>query len=146
MVAGPEEITSGVIRIDNRVVDHVPSRDRDIAMVFRSYALYPHLSAYDNIAFGLEVEKVAKKEIEQRVQSTARILGLEPLLERKPRALSGGRRQHVAMGRSIVRQPKVFLMDVGRPIEVAVDTRSLHFFDPHTGLGIYDTDATHAAR
>ena len=111
MVAGLEDVTSGVIEIGDRVVNHVPSRDRDIAMVFQSYALYPHLSVYDNIAFGLEVEKVPKKEIEERVQNATRILGLEPFLQRKPRALSGGQRQRVAMGRAIVRQPKVFLMD-----------------------------------
>jgi multiple sugar transport system ATP-binding protein len=111
MVAGLEEITSGVIEIGDRVVNHVPSRDRDIAMVFQSYALYPHLSVYENIAFGLKVEKVPKPEIERRVADAARILGLEPFLQRKPRALSGGQRQRVAMGRAIVRQPKVFLMD-----------------------------------
>ena len=111
MVAGLEEITSGVIEIGDRVVNHVPSRDRDIAMVFQSYALYPHLSVYENIAFGLKVEKVPKPEIEWRVANAARILGLEPFLRRKPRALSGGQRQRVAMGRAIVRQPKVFLMD-----------------------------------
>ncbi len=111
MVAGLEEITSGVIEIGDRVVNHVPSRDRDIAMVFQSYALYPHLSVYENIAFGLKVEKVPKPEIERRVANAARILGLEPFLQRKPRALSGGQRQRVAMGRAIVREPKVFLMD-----------------------------------
>jgi multiple sugar transport system ATP-binding protein len=111
MVAGLETISGGQIRIGERVVNHVPSRDRDIAMVFQSYALYPHLSVYENMAFGLRVKKMAKDEIERRVQNAARILGLEELLQRKPRALSGGQRQRVAMGRAIVRQPSAFLMD-----------------------------------
>jgi multiple sugar transport system ATP-binding protein len=111
MVAGLEEISEGVVRIGDRVVNHVPSRARDIAMVFQSYALYPHLSVYDNIAFGLKLQKLPKDEIDKRVQDAARILGLEPFLKRKPRALSGGQRQRVAMGRAIVRQPSAFLMD-----------------------------------
>jgi multiple sugar transport system ATP-binding protein len=111
MLAGLETISDGVIRIGDRVVNHVPSRDRDIAMVFQSYALYPHLSVYENIAFGLRVKKVPKDEIEKRVRNAARILDLEPFLKRKPRALSGGQRQRVAMGRAIVRQPAAFLMD-----------------------------------
>jgi multiple sugar transport system ATP-binding protein len=111
MVAGLEEISSGVIQIGDRVVNHVPSRDRDIAMVFQNYALYPHLTVYDNIGFGLKLRKVPKKEIEERVVHAAQVLGLEPFLKRKPRALSGGQRQRVAMGRAIVRQPQVFLMD-----------------------------------
>jgi multiple sugar transport system ATP-binding protein len=111
MVAGLEDISEGVIRIGDRVVNHVPSRDRDIAMVFQSYALYPHLSVYDNIAFGLRVKKVPKDEIDRRVKDAARVLGLDPFLHRKPRALSGGQRQRVAMGRAIVRQPQAFLMD-----------------------------------
>jgi len=111
MVAGLEEISGGVVRIGDRVVNYVPSRDRDIAMVFQSYALYPHLSIYDNIAFGLKVKKVPKQEIDRRVQNAAKILGLEPYLKRKPRALSGGQRQRVAMGRAIVREPAAFLMD-----------------------------------
>jgi multiple sugar transport system ATP-binding protein len=111
MVAGLEDISEGVLRIGERVVNHVPSRDRDIAMVFQSYALYPHLSVYDNIAFGLKLKKTPKNEIDSRVQDAARILGLEPYLKRKPRALSGGQRQRVAMGRAIVRQPQAFLMD-----------------------------------
>jgi multiple sugar transport system ATP-binding protein len=111
MVAGLEEISEGVLRIGDRVVNHVPSRDRDIAMVFQSYALYPHLSVYDNIAFGLKLKKVPRAEIDTRVQNAARILDLEPFLDRKPRALSGGQRQRVAMGRAIVRQPQAFLMD-----------------------------------
>jgi multiple sugar transport system ATP-binding protein len=111
MVAGLEEISEGVLRIGERVVNHVPSRDRDIAMVFQSYALYPHLTVYDNIAFGLRVKKVPKQEIDRRVQDAARVLGLDPFLKRKPRALSGGQRQRVAMGRAIVRQPQAYLMD-----------------------------------
>jgi multiple sugar transport system ATP-binding protein len=111
MVAGLEEISGGVVRIGDRVVNHVPSRDRDIAMVFQSYALYPHLSVYENIAFGLRVKKMPKEEIDRRVQNAAEVLGLEPFLKRKPRALSGGQRQRVAMGRAIVREPAAFLMD-----------------------------------
>jgi multiple sugar transport system ATP-binding protein len=111
MVAGLEDISEGVLKIGDRVVNYLPSRDRDIAMVFQSYALYPHLSVYDNIAFGLKLKGVPKDEIEQRVQEAARILDLEPFLKRKPRALSGGQRQRVAMGRAIVRQPQAFLMD-----------------------------------
>src|ERR671922_475377 len=106
MVAGLEDISEGVVRIGERVVNYVPSRDRDIAMVFQSYALYPHLSVYDNIAFGLRVKKVPKDEIDRRVKDAANVLGLEPFLKRKPRALSGGQRQRVAMGRAIVRQPQ----------------------------------------
>jgi multiple sugar transport system ATP-binding protein len=111
MVAGLEEISSGVVRIGDRVVNYVPSRDRDIAMVFQSYALYPHLSVYENIAFGLKVKKMPKAEIDRRVRNAAHVLGLEPFLTRKPRALSGGQRQRVAMGRAIVREPAAFLMD-----------------------------------
>jgi multiple sugar transport system ATP-binding protein len=111
MVAGLEEITRGELRIGDRVVNHVPSRDRDIAMVFQSYALYPHLSVYENIAFGLKIKKIPKDEIDRRVARAADVLGLEPYLQRKPRALSGGQRQRVAMGRAIVREPAAFLMD-----------------------------------
>ncbi len=111
MVAGLEEISAGVLRIGDRVVNHVPSRDRDIAMVFQSYALYPHLSVYDNIAFGLKLKKTPKAQIEERVQKAANLLGLVDYLDRKPRALSGGQRQRVAMGRAIVREPAAFLMD-----------------------------------
>ena len=111
MVAGLEDISEGVLKIGDRIVNHVPSRDRDIAMVFQSYALYPHLSVYENIAFGLKIKKMSKEEIEKRVNDAARILGLDPFLKRKPRALSGGQRQRVAMGRAIVRQPAAFLMD-----------------------------------
>jgi multiple sugar transport system ATP-binding protein len=111
MVAGLEDISEGTLRIGDRVVNHVPARDRDIAMVFQSYALYPHLTVYENIAFGLRLRKVAKEEIDGRVREAARVLGLEQFLERKPRALSGGQRQRVAMGRAIVRQPQAYLMD-----------------------------------
>jgi multiple sugar transport system ATP-binding protein len=111
MVAGLEEISHGLLKIGDRVVNYVPSRDRDIAMVFQSYALYPHLTVYENIAFGLRLKKVPKAEIERRVQEAARRLDLEPYLKRKPRALSGGQRQRVAMGRAIVREPAAFLMD-----------------------------------
>ena len=111
MVAGLEEISEGQLKIGERVVNHVPSRDRDIAMVFQSYALYPHLSVYDNIGFSLKLKKFDKKEIDKRVNEAAKLLGLDPYLDRKPRALSGGQRQRVAMGRAIVREPAAFLMD-----------------------------------
>ena len=111
MVAGLEEVTSGTISIDGRPVNDVEPRHRDIAMVFQSYALYPHLSVYDNMAFSLKYRKISKAEIRARVGEAARILELEPYLERKPRQLSGGQRQRVAMGRAIVRQPRAFLMD-----------------------------------
>ncbi|HKI23431.1 MAG TPA: ATP-binding cassette domain-containing protein, partial [Gaiellaceae bacterium] len=111
MVAGLEEISEGEIRIGDRVVNEIAPRDRDVAMVFQSYALYPHLTVYDNIAFSLRLRKEKKAEIDKRVKEAARILDLEALLDRKPRALSGGQRQRVAMGRAIVRQPAAFLMD-----------------------------------
>ena len=111
MIAGLEEITSGDIAIEGRRVNDVPPKDRDIAMVFQSYALYPHMSVYDNMAFGLKLRGYPKAEIKKRVQEAANILGLESYLERKPKALSGGQRQRVAVGRAIVRQPKVFLFD-----------------------------------
>jgi multiple sugar transport system ATP-binding protein len=111
MVAGLEDISEGEIKIGDRVVNDMASRDRDIAMVFQSYALYPHLTVYDNIAFSLRLRKERKGEIDKRVREAARVLDLEPLLDRKPRALSGGQRQRVAMGRAIVRQPAAFLMD-----------------------------------
>jgi len=111
MVAGLEEISSGAVRIGERVVNHVPSRDRDIAMVFQSYALYPHLNVYDNIAFSLKLRRMPKHEIEAKVHKAAQLLDLEEFLLRKPRELSGGQRQRVAMGRAIVREPAAFLMD-----------------------------------
>jgi multiple sugar transport system ATP-binding protein len=110
-LAGLEEITSGEIKIGDRVVNDVAPKDRDIAMVFQSYALYPHLSVYDNMAFGLKLRKVPKEEIKRRVNEAADILGIPDLLDRKPRQLSGGQRQRVAVGRAIVREPKVFLFD-----------------------------------
>jgi multiple sugar transport system ATP-binding protein len=110
-LAGLEEISDGEIRISDRVVNDVAPKDRDIAMVFQSYALYPHLSVYDNMAFGLKLRKVPKEEIKRRVNEAADILGIRDLLERKPRQLSGGQRQRVAVGRAIVREPKVFLFD-----------------------------------
>ncbi|MEM7334761.1 MAG: sn-glycerol-3-phosphate ABC transporter ATP-binding protein UgpC [Chloroflexota bacterium] len=111
MLAGLEEISEGEILIGDRVVNDVPPKDRDIAMVFQSYALYPHMSVYDNMAFGLKLRKTPKAEIDKRVKEAAQILGLEGLLDRKPKALSGGQRQRVAVGRAIVREPAVFLMD-----------------------------------
>ncbi|MCK9535974.1 MAG: sn-glycerol-3-phosphate ABC transporter ATP-binding protein UgpC [Bacilli bacterium] len=111
MVAGLEDITSGELRIDDEVVNDVAPKDRNIAMVFQSYALYPHMSVYDNMAFGLKLRKFSRDEIDRRVQNAAEILGLKPYLERKPKALSGGQRQRVALGRAIVRDAKVFLMD-----------------------------------
>jgi multiple sugar transport system ATP-binding protein len=110
-VAGLETVTEGRVLIGDRVVNDVPPKDRDIAMVFQSYALYPHMSVYDNLAFGLRLRKTRKADIDQRVKKAAGILGLEKFLERKPRALSGGQRQRVALGRAIVREPAVFLMD-----------------------------------
>ena len=111
MVAGLEEITSGELKIGDKVVNDVEPKDRDIAMVFQNYALYPHMTVYDNMAFGLKLRKVPKPEIDKMVREAAKILDLEKLLDRKPKALSGGQRQRVAMGRAIVRNPKVFLMD-----------------------------------
>src|SRR5512134_3456170 len=110
-LAGLEEITSGEIRIGDRVVNDVAPKDRDIAMVFQSYALYPHLSVFDNMAFGLKLRKVPKDQIRTRVEKAASTLGITELLKRKPRQLSGGQRQRVAVGRAIVREPKVFLFD-----------------------------------
>jgi multiple sugar transport system ATP-binding protein len=111
MVAGLEEVTGGTIRIGDRVVNDVPPKDRDIAMVFQNYALYPHMSVYKNMAFGLKLRRFPRAEIDQRVRNAAKILGIEALLERKPKALSGGQRQRVAVGRAIVRDPACFLFD-----------------------------------
>lgn len=111
MIAGLEEITDGEIYIDGDVVNDLPPKDRDIAMVFQNYALYPHMSVFENMAFGLRLRKFSKAEIKQRVEHAARILDITELLERRPKALSGGQRQRVAMGRAIVRNPKVFLFD-----------------------------------
>jgi multiple sugar transport system ATP-binding protein len=110
-VAGLEEITTGVLRIGDRVVNRVPSKDRNIAMVFQSYALYPHMTVFDNLAFGLKLLKTPKQDIKRRVNEAAKILNLERFLDRKPKALSGGQRQRVALGRAIVREPAAFLMD-----------------------------------
>ncbi|TVR23338.1 MAG: sn-glycerol-3-phosphate ABC transporter ATP-binding protein UgpC [Anaerolineaceae bacterium] len=111
MLAGLEEISEGEVSIDGRVVNNVAPKDRDIAMVFQSYALYPHMTVYDNMAFGLKLRKTPKQVIDQRVREAAESLGITPLLDRRPRQLSGGQRQRVAVGRAIVREPKVFLMD-----------------------------------
>lgn len=111
MVAGLEEISKGELYIGDRLVNNIAPKDRDIAMVFQNYALYPHMSVYDNMAFGLKLRKVPKVEIDRKVKEAAKILGIEQLLDRKPKALSGGQRQRVALGRAIVREPKVFLMD-----------------------------------
>ena len=111
MIAGLEEISSGTLRIGDRVVNDVPPKDRDIAMVFQSYALYPHMTVRDNLAFGLKLRKVPKAEIERRVNEAAETIQLQKLLDRKPKELSGGQRQRVALGRAIVREPAVFLMD-----------------------------------
>ncbi|MCB1105656.1 MAG: sn-glycerol-3-phosphate ABC transporter ATP-binding protein UgpC [Opitutaceae bacterium] len=111
MIAGLEDITGGTISIDTKVVNNVLPKDRDIAMVFQNYALYPHMSVYDNMAFGLKLRKFPKAEIDKRVREAAAMLGLDALLDRRPKALSGGQRQRVAVGRAIVRKPKVFLFD-----------------------------------
>src|SRR3984893_5698225 len=111
MLAGLESITEGQIRIGDRVVNNVAAKDRDIAMVFQSYALYPHMSVYDNMAFPLQMQHMKKDDIDKRVKNASRILGLDNFLKRKPRALSGGQRQRGALGRAIVRSPRVFLLD-----------------------------------
>jgi multiple sugar transport system ATP-binding protein len=111
MLAGLEEISDGEIRIGDRIVNDLTPKDRDIAMVFQSYALYPHMSVYDNLAFGLKLRKLPKKEVDERVRRAAKVLQIEEFLKRKPRALSGGQRQRVAMGRAIVREPQAYLMD-----------------------------------
>ncbi|MFC5847748.1 ABC transporter ATP-binding protein [Deinococcus petrolearius] len=111
MIAGLEDISDGILKIGDRVVNDVPPKDRDIAMVFQNYALYPHMNVYENMAFGLKLRKTPKEEIDKRVRDAAKILQIEHLLGRKPKELSGGQRQRVAMGRAIVREPKVFLMD-----------------------------------
>ena len=133
MVAGLEEITSGEILIGARVINDLPPMDRDIAMVFQNYALYPHKSVYANMAFGLQMRKYPKDEIEKRVREAADILGIEPLLERKPRQLSGGQRQRVAVGRAIVRHPEVFLfdeplsnLDAKLRVQMRVELKRLH--------------------
>ena len=118
MIAGLEDISSGELKIGDRVVNDVEPKDRDIAMVFQNYALYPHMTVYDNMAFGLKLRKVPKDEIDKMVKEAAKILDLDKLLDRKPKALSGGQRQRVALGRPIVRDPKVFLLD--EPIAILI--------------------------
>src|SRR3990172_3771777 len=133
MVAGLEEITAGEIQIGDRIVNDLPPKDRDIAMVFQNYALYPHMSVYDNMAFGLKMRKFPKPEIAKRVQDAAEILGIQELLKRKPRQLSGGQRQRVAVGRAIVRHPQVFLfdeplsnLDAKLRVQMRVELKRLH--------------------
>jgi len=145
MVAGLEEITEGEIEIAGRVVNDIEPADRDIAMVFQNYALYPHMSVYENMAYGLKIKKVPKQEIDARVQKAAKILELGPFLDRKPRQLSGGQRQRVAMGRAIVRQPQVFLFD--EPLsnldaKLRAQTR-LEIQKLHGELGITSLFVTH---
>ena len=133
MVAGLEDITSGDILIDDKVVNNLPPKDRDIAMVFQNYALYPHMTVYQNMAFGLTLRKFPKDEIDQRVKEAAEILNIRELLGRKPKALSGGQRQRVAVGRAIVRKPKVFLfdeplsnLDAKLRVQMRVELKKLH--------------------
>jgi multiple sugar transport system ATP-binding protein len=133
MIAGLEEITAGEISIGERIVNDLPPKDRDIAMVFQNYALYPHMSVYDNMAFGLKMRKFPKAEIEKRVRDAAEILGIQELLKRKPRQLSGGQRQRVAVGRAIVRHPQVFLfdeplsnLDAKLRVQMRVELKRLH--------------------
>ena len=133
MVAGLEEITSGNIYVDDKVVNHLPPKDRDIAMVFQNYALYPHMTVYQNMAFALTLRKLPKAEIDRRVKDAAEILNIGELLERKPKALSGGQRQRVAVGRAIVRKPKVFLfdeplsnLDAKLRVQMRVELKKLH--------------------
>ncbi|HXZ38496.1 MAG TPA: sn-glycerol-3-phosphate ABC transporter ATP-binding protein UgpC [Thermodesulfobacteriota bacterium] len=133
MVAGLEDITSGDILIDDKVVNNLPPKDRDIAMVFQNYALYPHMTVYQNMAFGLTLRKFPKEEIDQRVKDAAEILNIKELLDRKPKALSGGQRQRVAVGRAIVRKPKVFLfdeplsnLDAKLRVQMRVELKKLH--------------------
>jgi len=133
MVAGLEEVTEGTIRIGERIVNDVPPKNRDIAMVFQNYALYPHMTVYKNMAFGLKLRKVPKKEIDQKVRGAAQMLGIGELLDRKPKALSGGQRQRVAVGRAIVRNPKAFLfdeplsnLDAKLRVEMRAELKKLH--------------------
>ncbi len=133
MIAGLEEITSGELWIGNKLVNHVPPKDRDIAMVFQNYALYPHMTVFDNMAFGLRLRGYSRREIDSRVRDAAQILGIEPLLTRKPRELSGGERQRVAVGRAIVRRPIAFLfdeplsnLDAKMRVQMRTEIRKLH--------------------
>ncbi len=132
-IAGLEEITSGELKIDDSVVNHMPPKDRDIAMVFQNYALYPHMKVRDNMAFGLKLRKYPKQEIEDRVMEAAKILGITHLLDRRPKQLSGGQRQRVALGRAIVRKPKVFLfdeplsnLDAKLRVQMRIEIKKLH--------------------
>ena len=145
MIAGLEKITDGELRIDGKVVNDLEPMDRDIAMVFQNYALYPHMSVYKNMAYGLKIRKMSKSEIDKRVQNAANILGLTNLLDRKPRQLSGGQRQRVAMGRCIVREPQAFLfdeplsnLDAKLRVQMRLELRSLH-----ERMGITSTYVTH---
>jgi len=145
MLAGLEEITEGEIKIGERIVNEVPARERDIAMVFQSYALYPHMSVYDNMAFGLKMRGTPRPEIDAKVRQAAKILGLDNLLQRKPRQLSGGQRQRVALGRAIVRNPQVFLLD--EPLsnldaQLRVETR-INLQKLHQDLGATFVYVTH---
>ena len=145
MIAGLEEVTEGEIYIGERLVNDVPPKDRDIAMVFQNYALYPHMSVFDNMAFGLRLRRVPKPDIKKRVGDVANMLGLQELLDRKPKQLSGGQRQRVALGRAIVREPKVFLMD--EPLsnldaKLRVQTRA-ELIKLHRRLGITTVYVTH---
>jgi multiple sugar transport system ATP-binding protein len=145
MVAGLEEATSGTIRIGERVVNDVPPKDRDIAMVFQNYALYPHMSVYENMAFGLKLRKVPREDIAKRVAEAADMLGIQGLLKRRPKELSGGQRQRVAVGRAIVREPAVFLMD--EPLsnldaKLRIQTRA-EIIKLHRRLGITTVYVTH---
>jgi len=145
MIAGLEEITSGRVSIDDRLVNDLPPKDRDIAMVFQNYALYPHMSVYENMAFGLKLRKLPKTEIDARVREAATMLGLENYLDRRPKALSGGQRQRVAVGRAIVRKPKVFLFD--EPLsnldaKMRVSTRA-EISKLHARLGVTMIYVTH---
>lgn len=145
MIAGLEEITSGELLIDNQKMNDVLPKDRDIAMVFQSYALYPHMTVYDNMAFGLKLRKMSKEEIEQRVNHAAEILEITPYLKRKPKALSGGQRQRVALGRAIVRNAKVFLMDeplsnLDAKLRVAMRTEIIKL---HKSIGATTVYVTH---
>lgn len=145
MIAGLEDITEGRIKINDKIVNDVEPRDRDIAMVFQNYALYPHMSVYENMAFGLKLRKMPKTEIEKRVSEAAELLGIDTYLHRKPRELSGGQRQRVALGRAIVREPQVFLMD--EPLsnldaKLRVQTRA-ELTKLHRRLGITTIYVTH---
>lgn len=145
MIAGLEEITEGDVSIGSRIVNDVSPKDRDIAMVFQNYALYPHMSVYQNMAFGLELRRVPKETIQQRVKQAAELLGIESLMQRKPKQLSGGQRQRVALGRAIVREPQVFLMD--EPLsnldaKLRVQTRA-ELIKLHRRLGITTIYVTH---